>query len=120
MRFERVEYDQDNINRAVQEYINTGKSAMKIAKEYGITKNVINYHYHKMQTVNPKIQKVTTRISEPKEINLSAKDKKLRSFVEQATSDQLKLTETPFIEVRKTSNSTKKKERININNYVDD
>lgn len=47
MKFQRTEYNIETINKAVKEYYDTNLSAHKIALKYGITKNVIMYHFHK-------------------------------------------------------------------------
>lgn len=42
-----LKYNKEILDRAVEEYINSDKSANEVAEEFNLTANVVLYHYNK-------------------------------------------------------------------------
>ena len=42
-----LKYNKEVLDRAVEEYINSDKSANEVAEEFNLTANVVLYHYNK-------------------------------------------------------------------------
>lgn len=42
-----LKYNEEVLSRAVEEYINSDKSAREVAEEFNLTANVVLYHYNK-------------------------------------------------------------------------
>lgn len=42
-----LKYDKDMLEKALNEYANSDKTSKEVAQKYGITANVLLYHYNK-------------------------------------------------------------------------